>query len=177
MNEHQYPSLRWRKWGRQQVHGLPVSYIPYRCHGCTTYIGSLVISTQSLIDFYYDKNRAHHNMNVDRVSTFDPTATHATSLSELRSLDMYPGMGLAEGDFWALFSKCTACHNFMTTRTIPYHVCPGTPSGQFPSLSNVLCVPNTYPFYSSRRQSIRYIRKPGVWFNRPFLYKIFLAFA
>lgn len=73
-------------------------------------------------------------MDVEGAPTFDPTLEHTTSLSELRSLDMYPGMGLAEGDFWVLFSKCMACQNFMTTRTIPYHICPGTPSGQFLNL-------------------------------------------
>lgn len=37
---------------------------------------------------------------------------------------MLPAKGLAESDFWKLFSKCKSCHHLMTTRTIPYHICP-----------------------------------------------------
>ncbi len=77
-------------------------------------------------------------MDLGKAPTFDPTIKHTTSLSELRSLDMYPGMGIAGDEFWALFSKCTACHNFMTIRTIPYHICPRIPTGQFPSLLKCL---------------------------------------
>lgn len=69
-------------------------------------------------------------MDLRQAATFDPTKDHTTSFSELYSLDMFPGLGLAANDFWALFSKCAACGNYITTRTIPYHVCPKSKSAR-----------------------------------------------
>ncbi len=55
--------------------------------------------------------------------SFYPSNDHTTDFSQLQSLDMLPAQGLAEIDFWKLFSKCRSCLHLMTTRTIPYHVC------------------------------------------------------
>lgn len=71
-------------------------------------------------------------MDLRQATTFDPTKNHTTSFFELHSLDMFPGLGLSENDFWALFSKCAACGNYMTTRTIPYHLCPKSESSDSP---------------------------------------------
>lgn len=62
-------------------------------------------------------------MDPRQACAFDPMVKHASDFSKLRSLDLFPALGLAASDFWALFSRCKACHNLMTTRTIPYHVC------------------------------------------------------
>ncbi|KAF8956818.1 hypothetical protein BDZ97DRAFT_1925084 [Flammula alnicola] len=55
---------------------------------------------------------------------FDPSDDHISAFSQLHTLDMLPARGLTEVDFWNLFSKCRSCRHFMTTRTIPYHICP-----------------------------------------------------
>lgn len=54
---------------------------------------------------------------------FDPMAKRVSSFSKLRSLDLFPALGLAASDFWPLFSRCLVCRSFMTTRTVPYHRC------------------------------------------------------
>ncbi len=64
-------------------------------------------------------------MDLTRVPTFNPSEVHISNFSKLRSLDLLPAMGLAEEEFWTVFSRCRDCKNFMTTRTIPYHTCPG----------------------------------------------------
>lgn len=63
-------------------------------------------------------------MNLTMALTFIPSEGHITAFSQLRSLDLLPAYGLAEDEFWSLFARCGLCQNFVTTRTIPYHVCP-----------------------------------------------------
>ena len=63
--------------------------------------------------------------------TFDPSLKTTTSFSQLHSLDLFPGPGLAPEDFWKLFSKCEVCHNLMTTRTVPFHICPEAGEGDY----------------------------------------------
>lgn len=67
-------------------------------------------------------------MNLAVAPTFVPSKDHETAFSQLRSLDLLPALGLAEDEFWNLFSRCGLCQNFVTSRTIPYHTCPA--SGQ-----------------------------------------------
>lgn len=62
-------------------------------------------------------------MNVRKAPTFDPSVDHTSSFFRLHNLDALPARGLPEVEFWKLFAKCGACGNYMTTRTIPYHVC------------------------------------------------------
>ncbi len=64
------------------------------------------------------------SMDLTQLPTFDPSRKTTTGFSQLHSLDLFPGLGLAPEDFWKLFSKCMACHNLMTTRTVPFHICP-----------------------------------------------------
>ncbi len=68
-------------------------------------------------------------MNFRNAPVFDPSEDYITDFSKLRSLDLLPALGLAEDEFWSVFSRCKICLNFITTRTIPYHVCPSS-SGQ-----------------------------------------------
>lgn len=68
-------------------------------------------------------------MDVRRAPSFDPSQKHVTSFSLLRSLDLFPALGLAPADFWTLFSRCQMCNHYMTTRTIPYHRCPAMAFG------------------------------------------------
>ncbi|KAF9473555.1 hypothetical protein BDN70DRAFT_937346 [Pholiota conissans] len=63
-------------------------------------------------------------MNLYKVPVFDPAENHISSFSQLHKLDTFPALGLEEDEFWKLFSKCAVCLNFMTTRTVPYHICP-----------------------------------------------------
>lgn len=69
-------------------------------------------------------------INTQRVPIFSPSDDRTSAFSQLLSLDMLPARGLPEVIFWQLFSKCGTCSNFMTTRTVPYHVCTTTTSGQ-----------------------------------------------
>lgn len=59
-----------------------------------------------------------------KAPTFDPSINHTSPFSQLHKLDSLPAEGIPEVEFWKLFSKCRACGNYMTTRTIPYHICP-----------------------------------------------------
>lgn len=63
-------------------------------------------------------------MNIGKVSSFDPSVHHISSFSQLHKLDTLPAQGITEVEFWNLFAKCEACSNFMTKRSIPYHLCP-----------------------------------------------------
>ncbi len=63
-------------------------------------------------------------MDLKKAPTFDPSEVHISNFSKLRSLDLLPAMGLSEEEFWTVFSRCKECLNFMTTRTVPYHICP-----------------------------------------------------
>ncbi|KAF8190094.1 hypothetical protein BJ912DRAFT_925727 [Pholiota molesta] len=51
-------------------------------------------------------------INLRHAPVFDPLHRPVSSFSQLLSLDMLPALG------------CMACHNFMTARTVPYHICP-----------------------------------------------------
>ena len=64
------------------------------------------------------------SMDLTKAPVFSPSENHMSAFFQLRSLDLLPAKGLSEDEFWRLFSKCAICHNFMTTRTIPYHRCP-----------------------------------------------------
>lgn len=65
-------------------------------------------------------------MNLAKAPIFSPSENHTSDFFQLRSLDLLPADGLGEDEFWHLFSRCAVCHNFMTTRTIPYHRCPNS---------------------------------------------------
>ncbi len=67
--------------------------------------------------------QAERAMDPRQALAFDPVEERTSSFSKLRSLDLFPALGLAASDFWPLFSRCLACHNLMTTRTAPYHIC------------------------------------------------------
>lgn len=72
----------------------------------------------------HSTNVSARAIEIPKAPSFDPSKRYATSFSQLHSLDMLPARGLAESDFWKLFSKCQTCDHLMTTRTIPYHICP-----------------------------------------------------
>ena len=76
--------------------------------------------------------QAERAMDPRQALAFDPGEERTSSFSKLRSLDLFPALGLAASDFWPLFSRCLTCHNMMTTRTAPYHICQ---NGQFSTIS------------------------------------------
>ena len=78
-------------------------------------------SWQILADRTYILARA---IEMTKAPLFDPSKHYTTSFSQLHSLDMLPANGLAESDFWKLFSQCKSCHRLMSMRTIPFHICP-----------------------------------------------------
>ncbi len=72
-------------------------------------------------------------LDLQLAPTFNPSDNRTSTFSQLLQLDMLPAKGITEAEFWKLFSKCAVCSNFMTTRTVPFHVCPSP--RQFCSIS------------------------------------------
>lgn len=77
-----------------------------------------------------DQSLDASHVNIHMAPSFNPSPLYTTPFSQLLSLDWLPAYGLSEEEFWKLFSRCRQCFNFMTVRTIPYHVCPAR-AGQF----------------------------------------------
>ncbi|KJA16433.1 hypothetical protein HYPSUDRAFT_207028 [Hypholoma sublateritium FD-334 SS-4] len=56
-------------------------------------------------------SQAERAMDPRQALAFDPTLKRASGFSQLRSLDLFPALGLAPGDFWPLFSRIWAVHS------------------------------------------------------------------
>jgi hypothetical protein len=126
-------SYYWASWPFHAP--LKFYYLPWAGHGggsavpiaLTSWIFQRYSRIQSY-DKYLDSitNLLLDSLDCDRnVATFNPANQTMSDSIRFYTVDSVIEGGLARNEFWKLFSRCAVCHNFMTTRTIESHVCPG----------------------------------------------------